>query len=60
MSSVVYRIAQAAFFAVLAVSVALRVAGMAAESREQLAPMWLLVGVQFGALEYGRRHEEVV
>ena len=60
MSSVVCRIAQVAFFAVLAVSVALRVAGMGAESRGLLAPMWLLVGVQLGALGYGRRHEGAV
>lgn len=60
MSSVVCRIAQAAYFAVLAVHVALWVAGMGEGARGLLAPMWLLVGVQFGALGYGRRHEGAV
>ena len=57
MSSVVCRIAQGAFFAVLAACVALWAAGMAEWSRALLAPTWLLVGVQLGALAYGRRRE---
>lgn len=57
MSTVVCRIAQAAFFAVFAAYVAQWAAGMADEARGLLAPMWLLVGVQFGALAYGRRVE---
>lgn len=57
MSSVVCRIAQAAYFTVLAAYVALWVAGMADEARELLAPAWLLVGVQLGALAYGHRVE---
>lgn len=57
MSSVVCRIAQGAFFAALAICVALWFAGMHGEARGVLAPMWLLVGVQAGALAYGRRHE---
>lgn len=57
MSSVVCRIAQGAFFAVLIVCIALWAAGMAEWSRRLLAPMWLLVGVQAGALAYGMRHE---
>lgn len=57
MSLVVCRIARAAFFAVLAASVALRLAGMADEARGLLAPMWSLVGVQLGALVHARRVE---
>ena len=57
MSTVVCRIAQAAFFTVLVAYVVLWLAGMAAEARELLAPMWLLVGVQLGALAHGRRVE---
>lgn len=57
MSSVVCRVAQAMFFAVLAASVALLVAGLDGEARGLLAPMWLLVGMQLGALAYGRRVE---
>ena len=37
--------------------VALWLAGMSEESRALLAPMWLLTGVQAGALAYGTRHE---
>lgn len=57
MSSVICRIAQGAFFALLAAVVALWAAGMTEWSRAALAPMWLLVGVQAGALAYGSRHE---
>lgn len=57
MGSVVCRISQGAFFAVFAAGAALWAARMAEWSRAALAPMWLLVGVQAGALAYGRRHE---
>lgn len=57
MSSVVFRIAQAAHFAVLASMSALLFAGMVAEARGLLALMWLLVGVQLGVLAYERRAE---
>ena len=39
---------------------ALWIAGMGEEARGLLAPMWLLVGAQLGALGYGRRHEGAV
>ena len=57
MSSVICRIAQGAFFPVFAAVVALWAAGMTGWSRALLAPTWLLIGVQLGALAYGGRHE---
>ena len=57
MSSVICRIAQGAWLATFVAIVALWLAGMSEESRALLAPMWLLVGVQAGAVAYGMRHE---
>ena len=57
MGSVVCRIAQGAWLATFVAVAALWLAGMSEESRALLALMWLLYGVQVGALAYGMRHE---
>ena len=60
MHTLICRISQAAVFGVFIAFVALRAAGMRAEAGELLAPMWLLIGVQFGALAYGSKHAKRV